>query len=485
MSLVFVPIYIKFIGIEAYGLIGIFLSLQALFSLLDLGLSTTLNRELARMSSHIENPRTMRDLVRTLELVYWALAISIGIAVALLAPVVAYYWVNAEQLTPETIYHAILLMGLVIAFQLPFSLYSGGLLGLQRQVLLNGIIVIMATLRGVGAVLVLWLIDPSIQAFFLWQIIVSVLQTTVTMYFLWSNLPESARGAQFKSRLLIDIWRFAAGMTGVSVLSVILMQMDKIILSRILSLEMFGYYTLASVAAGGLYIMFGPMFFALFPRFSQMVAQNDVEGQKRLYHNGSQLMSVMILPVAVVVALFSKEVLFLWTGDPVIVERAHLILSFLIIGTALGGLMNLPFAMQLAHGWTKLAFYQNLIALVVLIPMLIWLAKNYGAEGAASIWILLNAGYVLGGIQYMHTRLLREEKARWYFHDVLKPLSITLLIALPAYWYFPQNMSVLLTLVGIILITAMTFLVTALQTPYTRAVIMQVLKARRTAVVDP
>ena len=50
MSLAFVPLYIKFMGIESYGLVGIFASLLALFGLLDMGLSTTLNRELAGFS---------------------------------------------------------------------------------------------------------------------------------------------------------------------------------------------------------------------------------------------------------------------------------------------------------------------------------------------------------------------------------------------------------------------------------------------------
>ncbi len=44
MSLAFIPLYIKFLGIEAYGIIGFFTTLQAMFTLLDLGLGYTLNR---------------------------------------------------------------------------------------------------------------------------------------------------------------------------------------------------------------------------------------------------------------------------------------------------------------------------------------------------------------------------------------------------------------------------------------------------------
>ena len=67
MGLVFIPVYIRFLGIEAYGLVGFFVTLQSVFSLLDMGLSTTLNRELARLSVNGANARKMRDCVRSLE----------------------------------------------------------------------------------------------------------------------------------------------------------------------------------------------------------------------------------------------------------------------------------------------------------------------------------------------------------------------------------------------------------------------------------
>ena len=476
ISLIFIPVYIKFIGIEAYGLVGIFISLQALASLLDLGLSATINRELARMSADIAKAAEVRDLVRTLEIVYWSIAVVVGIVVMLLAKMIAYYWVTSEVLSEQTIYYAVMLMGLIIAFQWPFSLYSGGLLGLQKQVLLNSITALIATLRSVGAVFVLWLIEPSIIAFFCWQIIVSIIQTIIAAAYLRQQLPGPKTKAQFRTELLSDIWRFAAGMTGISVLSVILMQMDKIMLSRLLSLESFGYYTLASVAAGGLYILFGPIYAALFPRFSQLVARGDILELKRLYHNGCQLMSVVVLPVTIVVALFSKEILLIWTGDKIIAEHTHLILSFLVIGTAMGGLMNLPFAAQLAYGWTSLPFYQNLVAIIALIPMLLWLTNVYGAEGAAFVWVILNAGYVLIGIQFMHRKIFKGEKLRWYLNDTAGSLLTGLIITVPAYFWFPFDVSMSVTFIGLVIITAISVLGSALRAPFTRHAIMQTIK---------
>ena len=49
-GIIFVPIYIRLLGIESYGLIGLFVSLTSIVSLLDMGLSTTLSREISILS---------------------------------------------------------------------------------------------------------------------------------------------------------------------------------------------------------------------------------------------------------------------------------------------------------------------------------------------------------------------------------------------------------------------------------------------------
>ena len=51
LGLVCVPLLIRFLGAEAFGLVGLFLALQSVFSFLDLGIGATLNREIARLSA--------------------------------------------------------------------------------------------------------------------------------------------------------------------------------------------------------------------------------------------------------------------------------------------------------------------------------------------------------------------------------------------------------------------------------------------------
>jgi len=479
MGLVFVPLYIKFMGVESFGLVGIFAMLQVMAGLLDMGLSGTLNREMARLSVLPGKEQEVRNLVRTLEIIYWGIALVIGIAVIAASPFIAHQWVRAEQLSSATIGQAVLIMGFIIMLQWPISFYASGLMGLQRQILLNGINIGMSTLRGGGAVLVLWLISPTIQAFFLWQIVISVIHTFLLTLFFWLSLPPTGNPAVFQKQLLKGIWRFAAGIGGTTILGIILTQMDKIILSKMLSLEMFGYYALASLIAMSPLRLSGPMFASIYPRFTQLVSLDEQEGLKQLYHKGCQFMAVLILPVSIVVALYSYEIILLWTQNSVTAGRSHLLVSILICGTALNAIMHLPHALQWSFGWTRLSFFRDLVAVGLFVPLIIYMTANYGAIGAASVWLILNVGYVLFEVPLMHRRLLRAEKWRWYWQDVLIPLAVALVIAVSGKFFINASMTQFTLLIYLSIISALTLAVTAIITPVTRAWIFgQLLKIK-------
>ncbi len=468
MGLIFIPLYIKYIGMESFGLIGIFSTLQVIFGLLDVGLGSTLTREMARLSVLPSKEQETRNLVRTLETLYWGIAVFVGIAVVALSPVIAHYWVKAGQLSPKTVEQSFLIMGFIMVFQMPIGFYSGGLMGLQKQVLLNVINACMGTLRGAGAVLILWLVSPTIQAFLFWQFGISIINAFLFALFLWRSLPRGENKAAFETQLLKGIWRFAAGMSGISILAVILTQLDKIILSKMLSLEMFGYYMLASLVAMSLARLFTPVFYSIYPRFTQLVSINDLDGLKHLYHKSCQFISVLILPAAIVIALFSYEVILLWTQNPITAEKTHLIVSIMICGTALNGLINPPYALQLAFGWTRLSFLKTLIAVILLVPLIIFMTTHYGATGAAIAWLVLNIGMFLFEIPIMHRRLLQKEKWRWYWQDVCLPLVACVVIAGLGRIFVSGPMPQIKIMFYLIIISISTLGITALSTPVTR-----------------
>ena len=424
------PLYIRFLGMEAYGLIGFYFMLQGVIQILDLGLSPTMNREMARYSVLPGKSGEARDFVRTLEVGYWAIGILIGFVVWFSAPFIASHWIKAGTISPLEVRRAVTIMGALTALQWPLSFYQGGLLGLQRQVLHNGITIATSTLSGGGALLVLWLVSPTVSAFFTWQIAVSLLQVGVTTLALWRCLPDSGSAARFDPTITRNIWGFAAGMSGITITALVLTQLDKVILSKMLALKTFGYYVLAGMVGNSLSgLLIAPMFNTIFPRFSAFVAARDEKSLIEMYHGSTQVMAVLILPAAVVIAFFSWEIMLLWTGSPEIAKNTAPIVSILVGGTALNGLMNLPYALQLSHGWTRIGLAINTMFILTLVPAIIPMTMQYGAAGAASVWLGLNCIYMVIGVPLTHRRLLKGEAVRWFTKDVGFPLVASLIIA--------------------------------------------------------
>jgi hypothetical protein len=107
---------------------------------------------MARLSARDISSSEIGDLLRTYEVIYGLISITLALLVFVLAPVIADHWLRASQMPPGQVATAIRLMGFAIACELPAGLYAGGLMGLQRQVLSNTLQVAWGVLRGVGAI---------------------------------------------------------------------------------------------------------------------------------------------------------------------------------------------------------------------------------------------------------------------------------------------------------------------------------------------
>jgi O-antigen/teichoic acid export membrane protein len=468
MASLFVPLYVRYMGIESWGLVGMFATFQTVLALLDVGLSSTLNREMARLSAIPGRYQEMRDLVRTLEVMCWGAAAVAMVVVAGSSQYIARHWVKAAHLPPTVIGRVFLIMAFVIALQLPIGFYSGGLMGLQKQVLLNVINAAVSILRGAGAVFILGFISSTVTAFFLWQITVSAIHVPLLATALWRQLPHGETQAAFRKAIVRGIWRFTAGMSFVAVLAVTLTQLDKIVLSKIVPIAAFGYYALASMVAMSLSRLFTPMFYSIYPQFTQLAARGDLTTLTRVYHGACQCMAVLILPVATVIALFSHEILLLWTRDATMASQCYLLVSVLIAGTAINGLMNLPYALQLAFGWTALSVVKNVIALAIMVPFIIYMTHRYGVLGAAMTWLVLNVGYLVFEIPAMHRRLLPAEKWHWYGIDVALPLVACISVAGLGRFLIRGTVGTYLIVQNLMIVSTLTLVATAAATPFTR-----------------
>lgn len=426
IALAVVPFYVRYLGVEAYGLVGFFATLQVVLQLLDAGLATTINREVARYSSAGEHAQG-RIVLHTVAVIYWGLAALIGLIVVAVAPAIASHWLGSSTMDSTLLTRAVMLMGLVIACRWPIALYQGALMGAQRLAVASAAQILMVTIGHAGAVVLLALWSSTIEVFFVWHAGAALVHAFVVRWAAWHALGKY-RGEPFEKDVLRRIWRFSAGMSGTAVAAILLTQMDKVLLSRMLDLESFGRYTLAAVVATGLYVLISPVFNVIYPKFSALVSRGDTTALAQLYRTGTRLFCSVLFPLGLAIALFAEDLLAVWTGDAQLATAAGPLVALLVLGTTLHGVMHFPYALQLAHGLVRLPLLIATVLATAMVPLIIYLTSSHGASGGAAAWLLANAAYVVLGTWLTHRRLLIGAGTSWLLRDVGLPFAVSLFV---------------------------------------------------------
>jgi len=442
MGLAFIPLYIKYLGIEAYGLIGLFALLQAWLSLLDMGMTPTLGREMARFIGGSHSPQSIRDLLRSIELIFLGMAILIAGGIFLGAKWIAANWVQAESLPVEVVTQAFMVMGLVAALRFVEGIYRSSILGLQRQVLFNAVNIMFSTLRAFGVLAILEFVSPTIEAFFLWHGFLAIVTTCIFALITYKNIGDKLGYKQkFSLEALERVKWFSLGIFSISILSVLSTQVDKIMLSKLLSLSDYGYYTLAAIIASAITMLTTPITQAFYPVFCELYDKKDNIEMANAYHKSSQMVSLFSGVFGIIIIFFNEEILAIWTHDIELARKVGPILMPLMVAGLINALLWIPFHAQLAHGWTKLSLIGSLIGVSVLVPILYWVVPQYGALGAAWTSVALYIAYFLISIQFMHRKILKDEKMKWYTNDTLLPLGIQIMVAIisKALWSFDSE----------------------------------------------
>ena len=243
------------------------------------------------------------------------------------------------------------LIGLGIGLQLFSTLYEGGLMGLQKQVLVNKINIIWSLFRS-GIVIFPLLLMPSLKVYFIWQIVCNLVLLIVFKVNLWNELKTDSK-IVFSKELLNTIWKFALGMMGIAFISAINIQIDKLVTSKILSLKSFGYYSLAATISQIPLLIATPIIVAIFPVFSKLVSTNNIKEKIIYFHKFAFVITMISAPIVACIFLYSIPLVTLWTGDIIIAKAVNTTVKVLVTGGFFLCLQLIPYYVSLANGHTR------------------------------------------------------------------------------------------------------------------------------------
>lgn len=388
------PWYLAALGPQQFGLIGFIVMLQAILGLLDAGMSQALVREVAvRLDATAGGQQRTASLLFGFERLYWLFGFGAGGLTLLAADFVAAHWLNLGGLPAVAGQQAVYGAAFIFAAQFPGSLYRSVLIGAQAQVALNASMLGGALVRHAGGVLVV-LFWPSLSTYLIWHASIGLLETLVRGWLAWRTLNVKRHKVKWERQEIRSVWRLLVGMSGAAWLGALTVQMDKIVLSRMTSIEQFGYYSIAAMVAVGVLQLIYPLVQAVLPRAIQLREEPGKLRSLSLKLTG--LIALMVVMGVVIFATAGKWLLNLWLRSPQAVEVIYPLLSVLLIGTSLNAFYNVGYVHWLVNGKIRRVLQVNASALVLSVAIIPPLVGSQGPMGAAFGWLVINLiGFVL------------------------------------------------------------------------------------------
>jgi len=378
-----IPVLIRQIGTDRFGVLMLAWALIGYMGLLDFGLGRAVTKFAADReatgASH-EIPAIFWDAV-------WALA-ALGVVggaglAALARPIAATALHVPAHLRAEvtsTVY--------VIAITVPLVTVTTGVRAvLEAQQRFAGINVVRSAAGVLGFALPVALLPYSCR---LDTLVATLAGLRLLMLLsLWviatQSLPglsciRAPRTAGLKSLLCFGGW-----VTISNVVSPVLVYMDRFLIAAIASVGAVAYYATPHEMVTKLLMLPFALQTAVFPALSGSIAARDSK-TVGLYKRTIELIVVALLPTVLLVIALSQWVLSLWLGTS-FASHSFRVAQILALGVFINGVAHVPAALLQGSGRPDLCAKLHLIELPCYAVLCWALIRSFGIEGAAWAWV--------------------------------------------------------------------------------------------------
>lgn len=387
ISLILVPFYIHFLGLEGYGLVGFFVLLIAILQVFTKGLGAALQREFAVRSASPDRGDSMLSLLRTFEVVYWMIGLLIAVGVVGFADWIGSEWLTVETLSRDVVSICMMLIAVRIALAFPAGVYQAVFVGTGRQVLGNGLTGGFAIGGAVTGAIVVWA-TRSVIGFYASEAVVAMLMIAATQHVARRAARRGEAKGRFEWSEVGELWKLSVSLMWSHGAGLILTQLDRIFISKLLPVASLGVYTAGSAPGRLLGMATTPYLTAVFPETCRLAEEKaDAKMTEHLLYN-SRLVALVAFAAAVPFSFFAHEILITWTRNATVAAEGSGVFAIYVWGNVFLALASVFYQGQLAMGIARYGAWFNSAALVWL-PVVTWaLVRRDGLDGAAWSWVL-------------------------------------------------------------------------------------------------
>jgi len=403
IAVVTIPVIIKYIGKERFGILSLAWAIFGYLSVFDIGLVQATTKYVAESLGKGERHQVPKYLWTTV--IFQSFLGSVGaLALILATPMLVERILNippALRGEAQTVF-------ILIALSLPIALISGSFRGTleagQRFDLVNAVKIPS------GAASNLLPLIGAVLGFSLPGIVLLILCSRVFTLLAWSIMsfkiyPEIRGRISWHRETAHPLLKFGSWITISSFINPLLTYLDRFMIGALLTVTAVSYYTAPYEMTVRLGILPGSLLMLLFPAFSALQGKQDENRIRSLFGTSFKFILMIIGPIVIIIIIFARFILGLWLGKD-FAQNSSAVLQILAAGYLFNALANIAIGFLLGRGRSDIPAKFHMIEVAFYIPLLWILIKNLGIQGAALAWairvsidmaLLYSAAHRVGG----------------------------------------------------------------------------------------
>ncbi len=385
VGLVAIPLLIRGIGTERFGVLSLVWMFVGYFSLFDLGLGKAITKLVAEKIG-TNQEYCIPQLVWTSALLMLVLSfVGMGMLLGSSHLLVRDVLKLSGQFAQETI-----LSFYAIALSLPFiintSLLRGVLIAYQRFGLVNAIRIPQGILNFLAPLAVVYF-SSNLFIMVLALIGLRVLVWGAHLYVCMTNYSHLYSNIQIRRNLVRPLLSFGGWMTVTNIVSPLMTYLDRFLIASVVSTTAIAYYTAPYQVVSKLLIVPFALLGVLFPAFSSSLSSEKGQHHlQQLFENAIQVISFTVFPLVLFIVYFAHDGLVLWVGSE-FADNSAVVLQLLAVGIFFNSISLVPFTLLQGVGRPDLTAKFHLLECPVYIVVLWLVLPEYGIVGAAAVWL--------------------------------------------------------------------------------------------------
>ena len=398
VALIALPWYQKLLGPETFGVIAVILSLQAFLVLMDLGMSTVVNREIAYGSESFSDYDIFRASILVLNVFY----------VALVLIALVFSQLSSFEISLKTI-----LLSIVCFWAVTMqNVAQSALLAKRRfsQAGLNQTVGVLA--RAALTIGSLLAIEPTIEVFLIAQAVTAVLHFLSTLLMCSTVMDRSKRSLYSRTALAKTLALQGRPLVLFGLAGAAALQLDKVILAFFNQPETVSDYYLASVfCLTPISVLAAPIAQFFQPQIIRAVADEDSESIARLSRRLTATLVIVVGVVSIVLWLYRDAFLNVWLHGSNSENVVSSYVAVMLPGVALGSLGYVPFSLLTAQqDYSFQAILSSLLTIGTLLAVAL-AAFNGSVMAVCSVYVTYHIGSAV--VSWIRAIRLQSKNSRY------------------------------------------------------------------------